>query len=336
MGARRESEEARYLQDVGMSIHKASERRPKKTPPRGTMPIAMLEAETYDRDTAPLFHALAGVEQERSAMRAQPTHARCLRLLRAGNTLKEDPTLVAHVRRWKTVQARRRTLLDQIADRAAEVPTVGYLHLREEPATHPLVDLALQLLAARQTNASSCVARDHILEVEQKAILRHFKSVFKIGIENAWVLPVLDAIERAALERQSADTRRHNLTAEQLATCAAADPPGTENKHAARVLLDSHNVMQTWPVRFDLPSWLDAPIVAFILTRFGFARGGGGGKISRATFLKLLAHPARLAAKLEQNPQLGRRLKRQLTAMRRPQVFTVAEAPLDAAPARAR
>jgi hypothetical protein len=81
-----------------------------------------------------------------------------------------------------------------------------------------------------------------------------------------------------------------------------ADPPGNQSRHATRVLLDSHNVMQTWPVRFDLPSWLGAPIVALILTRFGFARGGGGGKISRATFLKLLAHPARLAAKLEQTP----------------------------------
>jgi len=295
----------------------------------------MLDAETYDSDIDPLERELVAIKRERQAMRAQPTYSRCLQLLRAGSTLERHPKVLAYFRRWKTLGARWRLLLDRIAERAAAAPTIGYLHLKEEPATHPLVCLALHLLATRQTNASSCIAREHMPEAEQKAIVKHFKSVFKVGIENAWVLPLLDETERAALERQSAEARRLNLPVEQLATYSNADPPRSENPHATRILLDARKVMQTWPVRFDLPTWLDAPIVAFILTHFGFARGGGGGRTSRATFQRLLTQPVRLAAKIEATPPLGRRLKRQLRAMRRPQLFSASEAPLSPAQTRA-
>jgi hypothetical protein len=240
----------------------------------------MLEAAAYDRDIEPIKCELIAIKRERQAMRVEPIHSRCVRLLRAGNTLQRHPKALAHFRRWKTVQVRRSLLLDRIADRAAAAPTVSYLHLREEPATHPLVDLALRLLSTRQANAT----REHMPEAEQKATVKHFKAVFKVGVENAWVLPLLDEIERAALERQSAEARRLSLPIDQLSTYSNADPPVSENQHATRILIDARQAMQAWPVHFDLPTWVDAPIVAFILTHFGFARGGGGGKTSRATF----------------------------------------------------
>jgi hypothetical protein len=262
----------------------------------------------------------------------EPIHSRCVQLLRAGNTLQGHPKALAHFRRWKTVQERRSRLLDRIAACAAAAPTVGYLHLREQPATHPLVDLALRLLSTRQTNATSCTAREHMPEAEQKATVKHFEAVFKVGIENAWVLPLLDEIERAAHERQSAEARRLNLQIDELSAYSKADPPSSENEHAQRILIDARKVMQAWPVQFDFPTWLDAPIVAFVLTHFGFARGGGGGKTSRATFQTLLTQPARLAAKIEATPSFSRRLKRQLSAMRRPQVYWASEVPLSRAP----
>jgi hypothetical protein len=98
--------------------------------------------------------------------------------------------------------------------------------------------------------------------------------------------------------------------------------------------LDSRKAIPGWLLQFVLPAWLDAPIVAFILTHSGFARGGGGGRTSHATFQELSRALPQLATTIEETPPLGR-LKRQLRAMRRPHVYGATQVPLSPAPPRA-
>jgi hypothetical protein len=125
-------------------------------------------------------------------------------------------------------------------------------------------------------------------------------------------------VQRAALGQQNARLRQANLSEEEQARFANASPPADPTAHAARVLEQTNQAMATWPIQFELPAWLDAPLTAYFVGRFNFERGGGAGrKISGATLLKLLTNPEALTKDIEKSQAAAGAFATNLDTVRR-------------------
>lgn len=319
MATKRDREEARYLQEQGLSVRK--QRTIKAKPPRGTVSIVSVEGD-WDGYFAPLIEAQGAIFNKIEALHADPNYSRVKCLLDAGQPLPDEPDVLTFNSDLDAAYAERLRIHHALAPLLTG-PATGLVHLTERPKAHPWTTLAMQLLVARYTGRATTELTAHVEGSEQREILRHFHKTFGIRIGDAWALAIVAEVHRAALEQQNARLRQANLGNEQLARFKAADPPTDTTAHAQIALARSVDTMSTWAVRFDLPTWLDAPLVAYFVGRYGFDRGGGAGrKISRVTLLKLLTSPKALAKDLEKSRVVKKAFATNLKAVRRGEPLT--------------
>lgn len=321
MATERDVESAGYLQEQGLNIR--AQRTNKPLPPRGTIPIVMFEANDWDGTIEPLIQAHCAILAHIDTLLADPRYAHLQGHVAAGHPLDAEPELLAFCGELQAARCERIRIQNALAPFWDDAPAIGFAPVTEQPKTHPLTTLAMQLLVARYTQKAVGEITSQMAEPEQLEILRHFRKTFGIRIGEAWALAIVAEIHRAALEQQNASIRDTNLDDEQLARFAGTDPPANATAHAELVRARSFDAMSTWAVRFDLPSWLDAPLVAYFIGRYGFDRGGGAGrKISRATLLRLLTNPKALAKDIEKSQAAKKAFATNLDAVRRAEPIT--------------
>lgn len=262
--------------------------------------INEIDGEEWHRTLQPLLEAQRAVCEKLDAMRADPKQAQ-LDALAEGQPLTDELAAFADELEATDAQSNRIQIgLARIFGKAREV---GYVPQTEQATTHPWTRLAMTLLAARYTGAPPKSVVGTMAAAQQREIWRHFRKMFRIRVSEAWALAVVAEVHNAALDRQNANIRQAGLNEDELERFAANAPPDGATAHAELVLKRIRDAMSTWPVRFDLPTWLDAPLLAYFIGRYGFDRGGGGGrKISRATLLRLFTSPKVLLRDMEKSP----------------------------------
>jgi len=315
MANTRDQDEASYLQE-GLSVRSRRRNRPK--PPRGMMPINEVDGEEWARTVQPLVEALSAVSEKLETMRADPKQAQ-LDALAVGRPLTNE--LCAFADELKETNAQRIRIQIALARIFDNAPEVGHVPQTEQATTHPWTKLAMTLLAACYTDATPKHVVGTMDEARQRETLRHFRKMFGVRVSEAWALAVVAEVRKAALDRQNAGIRQASLKEDELERFTA--PPDDATAHAELVLKQIRDAMSTWPVRFDLPTWLDAPLLAYFIGRHGFDRGGGAGrKISRATLLKLLTNPKALLRDIEKSSVAATLFAANLAALQRREPIT--------------
>ena len=99
----------------------------------------------------------------------------------------------------------------------------------------------------------------------------------KQGCEIRSVVELLNA-EGAPARGKRWHLRQAGLNEDELERFAAKAPPDGATAHAELVLKRIRDAMSTWPVRFDLPTWLDAPLLAYYIGRYGSTEGEEAAK----------------------------------------------------------
>jgi hypothetical protein len=316
MPTRRGTEEAGYLQEQGLTVR--TRRIAKSKPPRGGVPIVTFETDDWEGKTKPLIHAQEAILIKIDSLLADPNYARVRDLARAGERVTDDPELGAFCCELRAARAEHVRLCHALAPLWNAALAIGQVPMTERPRTHPWTALAMELLVTRYGGKADCAPSGHAEDEEQLDILRHFRKSFGVRVGEAWALAIVAEIHKAALERQNAAIRKANLDDEQLARFAATDPPANATAHAELVLSRTLDAMKAWPVRFELPIWLDAPLVAYFIGRYAFERGGGAGrKICGATLLKLLTNPKAFEEDLEKSRAAKMAFAANLDAVRR-------------------
>lgn len=322
MVAKRNSKEARYLQEQGLSIRNGRTNRAK--PRRGTIPMVMVEG-----DWEPLIQEHSVVQDRINALLADPQCPRLRQLLAARQPLEAEPELLFLYSELCTACAERIRIDQAIASFWKDAPTIAQVPMAERPQAHPWTALAMQLLVGLYTGKAPTEVAALVDGAKQREIVRHFHKVFGVRVGHAWALAFVDEVHKAALERQSAELRETNLDGEQLERFDATQPPMGMTAHAELVLKRCAEAMSEWAVRFDLPTWLDAKLTTYFIGRYGFDRGGGAGrKISRATLLKLLTNPKALEKDLSKSRAAKAAFATQLVAVRRRESITAYATPM--------
>ena len=260
----------------GFSIRK--QRRQKPKPRRGTIPLQVFDP----IDDQPFLDLLAKLEE---AIERARQH------LEAGETEQLEQA--------KQDQLRICAALDQISKRAH---TVAVVPVRRSYNLHPAVLLAMHLLA----QPSACTAPHKppatMDRQEQLEVLKHFRRFFGVKIADAWIIPYLDLVKAACLDGINAQYRDARADENPRDQPQASAIPTDLVKRGAWVLDEIGKVMAGWPVTLTTPLWLDAPLTAFLVGRYGFDNGGGGRVVSRKTLMRLLSTPTALAEDLAKSP----------------------------------
>lgn len=199
-------------------------------------------------------------------------------------------------------RATQRRIQISIAEIMNCARVIGEAPIRSVPATRPAALLAAFLLARHWTGAAG--QQPPLMEDdEQAATLRCFTGVFGVPVERSWILPFIDHVHRACVERLNTGHREAHLDAGRLRELQDLAPPASLLEHGEQVLRRMHEEIARWPARPQVPSWLDASLTAYLTARYGFENGGGPRRtISRKTLTKLLADPLALTEDLKRAP----------------------------------
>lgn len=78
--------------------------------------------------------------------------------------------------------------------------------------------------------------------------------------------------------------------------------------HAEQVLSSTFRIAGKWPRECRLPEWLTVPLVAYLIPRVGFNKGGGARRVlSDESLVRLLADPSRFIKDLNGSADGARR-----------------------------
>jgi hypothetical protein len=129
-----------------------------------------------------------------------------------------------------------------------------------------------------------------------------FNAAFGFPADQVWVLPFLEELRVAALQRLNWNCRLAKL--DEKTRAGHPEPPALL-EHAASILRATREAMVSWPVPCDVPEWLDVSLIASLIPRFGFqvGRGGAGRVISEKKMTRLLTNPTLLIRDLKSSPK---------------------------------
>jgi hypothetical protein len=149
----------------------------------------------------------------------------------------------------------------------------------------------------------------HLESEEQIAILRCFKAQFGAPVGKSWIIPYVGHVHNAQLDQLNSIHQAATLGEKERAEWSKTESPHEVLTLGDRVLEETRRTMTAWPLQPALPTWLDGPMTAYWIGRYGFESGGGAKRtISRKRLIGLLTDPKALAKELGR-PQLAKRFR---------------------------
>ncbi|MEO8184207.1 MAG: hypothetical protein ABI895_35755 [Deltaproteobacteria bacterium] len=147
-----------------------------------------------------------------------------------------------------------------------------------------------------------------------------FEAFFGFRPDQAWLPSLLAEIRSAALQQLNWNRRVANLDESKRA--GIPEPPALL-AHAALVLDQTRTAVASSGMPCELPNWLDVQLVAYLIPRFGFARGKGGANrvISERTMAHLLVSPRSMIKDLKRSPKGAVRWEAHITKLQLDPMF---------------
>jgi hypothetical protein len=142
-----------------------------------------------------------------------------------------------------------------------------------------------------------------------------FAALLGFHPDQLWILDFLTELRGAALERLNWATRLAELDESRRA--AFSEPPELL-AHADLVVERTRAAAAACRIPSELPQWLDAQLVAYLIPRFGFAHGKGGASrvISEETLARMLASPRLMLKDLLRAPHGAARWESHINRLR--------------------
>lgn len=169
---------------------------------------------------------------------------------------------------------------------------IAYARVRELAV--PSAPAQLAAAAILEQVIRPILDRRPVAPEHERAVIAWYEELHGHGVEGAWIEPLVENIRRA---------KNADVNARTAATTRGDPVPSSERVDPAKSALQATKAeIATWPVRMDLPTWIDNPwVVAVLVGRIAIGSGAGGtGRLmTAASIAKLLADPARLADELE-------------------------------------
>jgi hypothetical protein len=187
--------------------------------------------------------------------------------------------------------------LAQFAFPIGDVPVGSCTTVRGESQSAAYLLVTTLLRAARGKAVSSELAA---------ALPAAFDAVFGVRVGQAWILPFVKSLRRAALQLQNWERRVARLGADEKARFKA--PPDLLEQ-ANGVIAQTRMTMDRWPGGGTLPNWVSVELTAYLIPRLGFGTRGGGASrvIAEKNLFAILSQPALLIKDLERSDR-GREL----------------------------
>jgi hypothetical protein len=185
--------------------------------------------------------------------------------------------------------------LAQFAFPIGDVPVGSCTTVRGESQSAAYLLVTTLLRAARGKAVSSEFAA---------AVPAAFEALFGVRVGQAWILPFVKSLRRAALQLQNWERRLARL---DIAERSRFMTPPDLLEQANAVLAQTWATIERWPGGGRLPNWVSVELTAYLIPRMGFgARGGGASRvIAEKNLVVLLSNPALLIKDLEKSAKGG-------------------------------
>lgn len=213
-----------------------------------------------------------------------------LEIVQAPEGIEAFGDRIVPARSWVTPVVGWREYL--MTRRSKEYGPIAYARMRDQASPSAAARLAAAAVleqVIRPILEPRLVAPEH-----EQAVIALYETLHGHGVEGAWIEPLVENIRRA----KNADINARTAAA----TRGDPMPSSKRVEQAKRALHATKTEIATWPVRIDLPTWIDSPwVVAVLVGRIAVGSGAGGrGRLMTAASVgKLLAEPTRLADELE-------------------------------------
>jgi hypothetical protein len=183
--------------------------------------------------------------------------------------------------------------------------TVGFVREQDEPFCGPLSTehIATWWLIGRELGGHFLPHFGHnpdqlcapVPAEESRCVENLLNAAFECSYHVAyWLIPLLNRLEEARSAWYAIESQRKPNESPQLELF---------KNLATQVLSNTADDLKSCPVIVSVPAWLSANLVALLISKYSFGRGGGRtGTISRKSMRDLLASPAMMAAWLRRRP----------------------------------